>query len=277
LLIQGGGPTATALVTLARLGAQVAFAGAVGGDDYGRRILAGLAAEGVDCRAVQIDPAGTSQVAFIAVDRQARRTVFCHRGSARPLAVDDLPLALIRQARLLLLDGLPEAAALAAARAARAAGVITLLDGGSLRAGSRDLLPLIDHAVVSRRFARQLTGSDDPRDALLGLRAAGAREAVVTLGADGALALAANGGLLQQPAFPVAALDTTGCGDVYHGAYAFALLHGWSQAERLRFAAAAAALKTLALGGRTGIPRRAAIDALLAAHPEIAPHSVRLP
>ena len=267
ILTQGGGPVATALVTLARLGVEARFVGRVGDDDTGRRIRAGLEAEGVDCGGLLTDPGATSQFAFIAVDAAARRTIFWSRGSARPLQSAELPPELLAGARVLHLDGLQAEASLAAASRARKARVPTVLDGGTWREGTRELLPYIDHLVVSDRFARQVTGGGPVAGALDPLLDYGARAVTVTLGAGGSISRDHRGTTFHQPAFAVPATDTTGCGDVFHGGYLFGLLRNWPLAETVRFAAACAALKTRALGGRTAIPTLAEVEALLNEQP----------
>jgi sulfofructose kinase len=255
LLVQGGGPVATALVTLARLGVPTAFCGRIGGDAHGRQIRAGLRAEGVDCRKLLVDPEGTSQFAFIAVEAgSGHRNIFWSRGSARSLGAADVDVEFIRSARLLHLDGLAAPASCTAARIARRAGVTTVLDGGTFREGSADLLPLIDHLVVSERFAQAATHCEEPQAALEPLLAHGAQAVTVTCGARGSWTLSRCGEFFHQPAFSVNAVDTTGCGDVFHGGYIYALLQGWPLHRVVAFAAASAALKTRALGGRTAIP-----------------------
>ncbi len=267
LFYQGGGPVATALVALARWGISTAICGRIGEDEHGRRIRQELLAEGVDCRALGFDAGRSSQFAFIAVERDsARRTIFWNRGSARQLTAEDVDGdcgSLIASARVLHLDGLHLDAALAAAEIARKTGVTTVLDGGTLRPGVERLLPLIDHAVVSERFAEALA-PDNPEAALRQLLAYGCAAATVTQGADGCLTLERGGELFHTPAFAVAAVDTTGCGDVFHGGYLYGLAQGWPLRRTVRFAAAAAALKTRALGGRTAIPSLPELDVFLA-------------
>lgn len=263
VLIQGGGPVATALVTLSRLGVATALAGRIGGDDHGRQILRELLAEGIDCRSLLTDPGGTSQFAFIAVEEgSARRTIFWTRGTARPLAPSEVPRELILSARILHLDGLQRDGSLAAARLAREHGVVTVLDGGSWRPGTAELLPFIDHLVVSEKFARHVFG-DDPCGALEPLLEYGAGAVTVTMGAGGSHTLTAEGESFCQASFPVAAVDTTGCGDVFHGGYIFGLLQGWELRRTVRFASACAALKTRALGGRTAIPTLKEVEEFL--------------
>lgn len=265
LLVQGGGPVATALVTLARLGIPVAMVGAVGDDDFGQQIRQGLIAEVVDCAQLLQSPKTTSQVAFISVDQKGHRNIFWHRGSASPLLPDSFAAQLAAGVRILHLDGLHLEPSVVAAKIARSLNVVTVLDAGTLRPGMERLLPLIDHLVVSEKFACQFMQSNDLDSALRALLARGARAVTITRGAAGSLTLDAQGQSFQQPAFPVKVVDTTGCGDVFHGGYIYGLLQGWPLAQTVRFAAACAALKTRQLGGRSAIPSLAEVYALLAA------------
>ncbi|HKI51308.1 MAG TPA: PfkB family carbohydrate kinase [Geothermobacteraceae bacterium] len=261
---QGGGPVATALVTLQRLGVQTSFFGTIGDDDYGKRIVTSLVAAGVDTKYVQVDREGASQLSFIAVEQlQGRRNIFCHRGARRPFCLDAQAFQAVSAAAALLLDGTEPAAALEAASLARACQVPVVLDGGTLRDGVWELLPHCDHLIVSRKFADQICPGQ-PDVALDRLLEFGVEVAVVTLGASGCLALDRTGVRSKCPAFKVDVVDTTGCGDVFHGGYLYALLTGLSLPERLLFAAACAALKARQLGGRQGIPSLAEVERLLA-------------
>lgn len=270
MVIQGGGPCATALVTLARLGVDTAFVGRVGADGYGEMIREGLVNEGVDCRFLLTDPEGSSQVAFIVVDAAGHRNIFWHRGSARPLGGSDIDIGMISAASVLHLDGLQLEAAHFAAQVAREHQVATVLDAGTFRPGIEQLLPLIDHPVVSENFARQF-GGDDLRDILARLIACGGKAATVTLGGRGSLTLTTDGIFFRMPPFPVDVVDTTGCGDVFHGAYIYGLIQNWPLPRTVRFAGACAALKARALGGRTAIPALGEVRNFLDAHHPVQP------
>ena len=266
LLVQGGGPVATALVTLSRLGVPVAMIGAVGDDDFGTQIRDGLVHEKVDCTHLAQSPQSASQVAFVAVDDKEHRNIFWHRGTALAVLPEQLPNLLADSVRVLHLDGLYLDASITAAKMARQQKVTTVLDAGTLRPGVEELLPLIDHLVVSEKFARQFLGYDDPASAISGLSRHGVAAVTVTLGRSGSLSMDAGGQLVRQSAFAVDTVDTTGCGDVFHGGYIYGLLKDWPLARTIRFAAACAALKTRALGGRTAIPELREVESFLQRH-----------
>lgn len=263
LQMQGGGPVATAMVTLARLGIPVAFAGAIGDDEFGQKIYQGLLDEQVDCRPLVTMEGCSSQVAFISIDDQGHRNIFWHRGTASPQVTDAFQSLLSDPVRVLHLDGLHLESAVAAATIARERNLVTVLDAGTLRPGVEKLLPLIDHLVVSEKFACQLLNRDDPQSALGELIDYGAKAVTVTLGASGSFSLDSAGESFLQKAFPVDVIDTTGCGDVFHGGYIYGLLQNLSLRQTVRFAAACAALKTRAVGGRTAIPTLCEVNSFL--------------
>jgi len=263
LLIQGGGPAATALVCLARLGRRTAFVGRVGDDDFGRFIQEGLMAEGVDTAFLRVSPGADSQYAFILANSgQGTRTVFWTRSTAGEVRPDEIPAGLIRQARVLHLDGLMASASLAAARLAREAGTAVVLDGGTLRPHSRELAGMVDHLVVSETFAQAYAPDLSPAEAVRRLTDLGPKTVVITRGGGGSVGYD-GGEVIVLPAWEVEVVDTTGAGDAYHGGYIDGLLEGLDLEGRMRFAAVVAALNCTALGGRTALPRRDRVEALL--------------
>ncbi|NJM08663.1 sugar kinase, partial [Candidatus Gracilibacteria bacterium] len=153
-------------------------------------------------------------------------------------------------------------AALQAAQWVRAAGGVVMLDAERVKETTLDLLPHSDYQVVSERFARQATDSDDPAEGARILHERYGQVAVVTCGERGSW-LAAPGEFFHTPAFTVETVDTTGAGDVFHGAFMHGVLAGWSLRTTARFASAVAALKCRELGGRAGIPSLSEVQALL--------------
>jgi ribokinase len=254
LALQGGGPTATALVALARWGASCAFAGVIGDDLFGTIIAEGLAAERIDTTGLLVREGFSSQFSLIVAGReQATRNVFWRRPTGSPPRPDEIDRARIREARVLHTDGLFIEAALAAAREARQSGTTVVVDAGSLREGMLELAGLSDCFLASEPFARTLVGNGGPREACRRLGALGPEVVGVTLGGRGYVALAGDREI-EGAAYPVEAIDTTGCGDLFHAGFVHGLLQGWSVEACLDFGAWAASRVALRLGGRTGIP-----------------------
>ncbi|WP_322511786.1 PfkB family carbohydrate kinase, partial [Chloroflexus sp.] len=154
-------------------------------------------------------------------------------------------------------------AAIPAAQQVRAAGGRIMIDAERVKPAVMELLPLCDDIVVSANFARAVTGLSDLAAATRVLHERYQRLVVVTAGEAGSWAYAGDE-IIHTPAFPTQPVDTTGCGDVFHGALLFALLRNDPLPAALRFASAAAALKTRGLGGRSALPTLAEIEALLA-------------
>jgi sugar/nucleoside kinase (ribokinase family) len=256
----GGGQVATAMVACARLGLRAAFRGRVGDDADGREVLEGLEAEGVDIASALLGGAPTRH-ALVLVDRDGERAVVDRGHSSHPPhAVADAPLP---DARVLHLDATEPVQALQLAKLARAANSVVSLDIDHPAPGLDALWPLVDICITSRGVAEQVTGEANLEPALRKLAELTGGLVGTTLGADGA-ALLDDGHLLLSPAFTVAQpLDTTACGDTFRGALLCALVEGQPVAQALRFANAAAAIKTRDLG-RRGCPRRAEVNALLA-------------
>ncbi len=249
---QGGGPVATALVALSRLGVKTAFLGTVSDDLAGTEIKRGLKQEGVDVRGLVFKKGGRSQTAFILANRRnAKRTIFWKRPTVAELIPDEVKVELIKKSEFLLVDGLMADASIFAARVAKSRGIPVMLDGGRVREGMMELAELSDHIVCSEEFSRDLAPT--PRKALKELARLSPRAATITLGKRGSITWT-DGEVFHQDAFSVRAVDTTGAGDVFHGGYIYGLLRGWDIPKTVEFASALAALKCLEPGGRAGIP-----------------------
>jgi ribokinase len=254
MVIQGGGPVATALVALARWGVSCAFAGVVGDDLFGNMIRASLDDEGIDTSGLLIRKGFDSQFAFIVAEPGlGRRTIFWRRPTGSSPSLEEIDYDMIRKTKVFHTDGLFTEVSLAACKAAKEAGVQVVVDAGSLREGMLDLARWSDYFLASETFAKALMGEDKPLDACYKLAEFGPRVAGVTLGPKGYVALT-EGGIIERPAYPVEAVDTTGCGDVFHAGFIYGLIQGWNVEKSLDFAAWSAARVSLKLGGRAGIP-----------------------
>jgi len=262
LTTQGGGPVAQALVTLARLGANVGYIGRFGDDDAGIAMRRSLEDEGVDLAELQLERGATSAQCIILVDQATgKRSICAYHGTAGDVTVSSRSLDYVCSGRYLHLDGFSMEGALAAARAARTAGVRVCLDAGGPFERLREVIEATDILIANEQFALD-AGRGDYELGAARLRALGPRIVVATLGAAGSYTLTGNEAFLI-PSFPVDVVDTTGAGDVFHGAYLYGLLQRWPLRQVAVFANAAAALKCTRLGGRAGIPRLAAVESFL--------------
>lgn len=262
-LVQGGGPAATATVAAARLGLSTAFVGMVGDDEPGKWILRDFEAENVSTADMVIRRGHTSAIAYCWIDAPTgRRSVAWTRGTLPELVADEVNLELVRQARILHLDGHNPVAALAAAKEARRCQIPVMLDAGTLRDGVRELLPYVTILIASELFARQYSGEENLEKALFKLGEIGAEVTGITMGGRGSIALN-DKEVLHCPAYKIDAVDTTGAGDVYHAGFAVRYLETHDLMECMRFASAVSAIKCLQLGGRAGIPNRRQVDEFL--------------
>jgi ribokinase len=254
MVTQGGGPVATALVALSRWGLSCAFAGMLGDDLFGSMIKASLVGEGIDTSGALVRKGYESQFAFIVAEPElGRRTIFWRRPTGPPPSPDEIDYSIIRQARVLLTDGLFPEASIAACKAARDAGVQVVVDAGSLREGMLELARLSDYYLTSEAFAKALVGNDKAVEACYKLAEFGPRVVGVTLGDRGYVALI-DGRTIERPAYKVKAVDTTGCGDVFHAGFMYGVVQGWNVEKSLDLGAWSAAMVSRKLGGRAGIP-----------------------
>jgi sulfofructose kinase len=249
-----GGQVASAIVTCARLGLRSKYIGTVGDDLRGQLQLESLQSSGVDIAHVQQRKNCPNQSAFIVIDESTgERTVFWSRPECLKLTPEEIAPGQITCARLLHIDGHDTAAVEHAARIARAHGIPVTVDVDTLYAGFEKVLPCVDYLIASSEFPARWTGSEDPFDALRAIQARfGMKMAAMTLGAHGALAYI-DGRFEYSPAFVVNCVDTTGAGDVFHGAFCYSVLQQMPIAEALGFANAMAALNCTAAGARGGI------------------------
>jgi sugar/nucleoside kinase (ribokinase family) len=260
-----GGLTATALVAAARLGARCAYAGVLGHDELSGFALSCLVREGIDVSCAQRNSSARPIHSNIVVDQQhGTRNIFYDLEGVVGASIRT-PARLIRSCRVLFVDHMGVPGMVRAARLARRAGIPVVADlEMECDPQFPQLLALADHLILSRDFARAITGTRSPAQAVRKLARPDRQVAVVTCGDEGCWYLARGEAVARrQPAFKVGAVDTTGCGDVFHGAYAFALARGLGLEERIRFAAATAALKATRPGGQAGIPSLAAVRRLL--------------
>jgi sugar/nucleoside kinase (ribokinase family) len=244
---QFGGLTGTALVAASRLGARCAFAGCLGVDSFSNHVADNFTREGVDVSLAPRSPeaAVVHSVIVVGEDTGSRNIFFHVPGvmGADPNLPDD---ETIHSSKVLFIDHYGMEGNLRAARAARAGGTAVVADFEDDELPLFDeVLHLVDHLILSESFALRLTRQPNAARAAESLWHPQRAAVLVTCGREGCWSVSESGGpaAVHYPAFRVKAVDTTGCGDVFHGAYASALARGASLPERIRFAAAAAALK----------------------------------
>lgn len=262
-----GGQSASAAAAMARLGLATAYIGRFGDDEFGRRGLDSLRAEGVDVADVVTVPGATSQFAVVLVDRQSgTRTVVWNRHPGLTMTPGDVPARAVAAARVLHVDCHETAAVASAAADAQRAGTRTVVDVERVRPGIDSLLRHIDVIIAAEGFPAEYTGATSLGAALAALqRETGAAVVCVTLGHEGSLCLA-DGREIRTPAFPLQVVDSTGAGDVFRAGFIAGWLHGGESAEledMLRWANAVAALKCRSLGARTACPSLAELYAFL--------------
>lgn len=246
----GGGPAANAAMAAARLGCRAGFAGVLGNDSWGDMHVREFLREGVclDLLKRGTDP---TPLAAVLVKTDGSRAVVNSKGDNRFLSADALDLSGVSP-KVILFDGHEPALSPALARTAKERGIPTVLDAGSVHAGTRALADKVDFLVCSERFAWEWTEQYDPSVAA-GRLAGLAPSVVVTLGSKG-LVWKNRDGAGRTPAFQVDAVDTTGAGDVFHGVFTAGIALGWTWEKTLQFANAAGALACTKFGGRPAIP-----------------------
>jgi sulfofructose kinase len=260
-----GGLAANASIAVARLGGNCIFWGRVGDDLNGRPLLDALAGQGVDVSHCRLAPGGRTPVSAVLVDPQGERSIFSYRGEGLGTDPGWLPLHLIENAGAFLCDPRwPEGAARALDHA-RAHGIPTVIDGEKTETRILvELIPRVDHAVFSVPGLANYAPGLKPPEALRKALGDGCKVAAVTQGEQGTLWMTQEDPTPRRtPAFRVQATNTTGAGDVFHGAYALAIAEGQGIEATMRFASAAGGLR--ARDGAT--PHRDMVDALLASPP----------
>ena len=258
MIIQGGGPVATAVVTVSRLGGRSAMIDSIGDDWAADIVLRGLQSENVDVGLIERHPGHSTSISNILVSaRDGARAILWLPGSVPELALSEAQKRAIQSARFLHLNGRHWNACVEAAKLARAHNVKISFDGGAhrFRPELRTLVPLTDVCIVAKDFAEQYTSEADPATSAELLLRAGPGIVAVTDGIHGSWVCTKDGLSAHQPAFPFeATVDTTGCGDSYHGGFLAGLLRGYPPVRAATIASAVAGMNSQHLGGRTGIP-----------------------
>ena len=265
--MQGGGSSSNMLAALAVMGERTRFFGRIADDEHGRFILRGMQNLRIDTSMLSIEKDKVSPVCILEIDELSRRRkILRSRGNVTPLSPRDLPPGLLKDARMLVIDGSQPALQAAIAEKARDKGITVLLNASQLSGGMGELLSLSDVVIGSERFAHELAPSDDLGDSLREILNLGPRIALITMGESGSIGLEGSK-LVEQEALDVFVADTSGAGDAFAGAFAFANLHGWPLERAVPFANAAAGLVCRSIGARSALPTVEEVVAAMAGTP----------
>ena len=272
-LFVSGGCAANAAVAIARLGGRVCFAGPLGGpagaEPIGDRIVAALAAEQVDSAWCPRVAGVASSISSICIDPDGERAIVNYRDDRLAAARPADPRAIVASAAAVLADNRFPEFVLPICTAARARGIPVVLDADQPTRTTDALLGVASHVVFSAEGLRATAATHDLGAGLALIAATSPAFLAATDGQNGVFWRTPGmaGKSLWMPAFPIRPIDTLGAGDVFHGAFALALAEGREETFAMRFAAAAAAIKCTRFGGIGGAPRRAEVEALVAARP----------
>lgn len=248
LLGCGGGPAANAAIAVSRLGLTSAFSGYLGQDFYGEMHLHELAHHHVNTQLIVRDTSPTP-VSAVLVKPDGKRALINYKGSTKALPANAIDFSSIK-AKSILFDGHESHLSLSLLESAKDYGIPTILDAGSMHEGTAQLWNQVDYLVTSEKFAYHF--SDDIHKALNRL-AETSHAVVITRGDKGLIWQRGNqSGTLA--AFPVNAIDTTGAGDAFHGAFAVAVATNIKWLDILAYSSAAGALCCTKLGARQGLP-----------------------
>jgi len=268
-----GGKGANQAVACARLGAETTMVGRVGEDDFGRSLLAGLAADGVKVEPVQVTSGVASGVALIVLEEEGDNRIVVASGANAMIGAEDAARAeaLLDRCDVVLMQlEVPLAVVKRVAAAAKARDVRVVLDAGAATRDAADshLFASLDVLSPNEAETEVLTGLsvrtlEEARLAARALWEMGAAQVVLKLGSRGALWFRA-GVERHVPAFSIDPVDTTAAGDAFTAGLAVALASGEGMDECLRRASAAGALACLTLGAQPSMPTRAQVDVFLA-------------
>lgn len=251
--VLAGGQVATAVIACQQWGLRTRYIGKVGDDPAGELQRRELNRAGVESHLIVV-PDCLSQSSFILVDQPTgERTILYNRDARLGLKPEDLRRDWVSSSRLVHVDGHNAVAGTMAAKWARESGAVVTADLDHVYPGMDELLAVVDYPVTSRSFPEHWTGESDLFRAMKKVHERYKNRMVcTTLGQDGAVAWD-GARFWYAPAYRVTAVDTTGAGDVFHGAFAYGVLQGWPTERLLEFCCAAAGLNCTALGARGGI------------------------
>ncbi|MDD6681558.1 MAG: carbohydrate kinase family protein [Clostridiales bacterium] len=252
--VQGGGPCATALVAAQKLGVTTAYMGTIGDDPFGTFMMDDLKKWNVNTDYVKVIPDTVSFHAVVVLNQKtASRTCVWSKGTVAAPTAEDLNEEVIKNAKVLHLDGHMLDAAIYAAKKCKEWGVKVSHDAGGTYPGIEKLMEYVDWLIPSEEFALKMTGAATAEEAAQKLYETYHPELVVlTQGVKGGILLDEKG-MRHYDSYKVEVKDSNGCGDTFHGAFVAGKIHGLSNDDACKYASAAAAIKCTRLGARYGM------------------------
>lgn len=254
VVASGGGPTGTGLVAASKLGAACAIIAVLSSDSGGRFLKEDYQKYGVSTSLVEVCDGESFSATVLLNGATGSRTCLLNRGTLPKLTLTNAQIDEITASKVFMVDGNEMEAAIQAARLARLADTKVLYDAGGLYPNVERLLPFVNILIPSAEYALGLTKKATLEEAARDLFARFHPEIVViTNGSQGGI-LFDGSELRAYPAFPVQVADSNGAGDVFHGAFAFAVTKGWDYFKCCVFSSAVSALKCTKVGARRGVP-----------------------
>lgn len=251
----GGGPVATGLVAAAKLGCDTEYIGVLSDDAGGRFLKDDFKKYGVGTDNITVKSGYRSftSVIWLSAETSSRTCVF-DKGNLPPLELTEKQIQAVKNAELLMVDGNEMGAAVEAAKIARENGVKVLYDCGGLYDGVERLLTLTDIMIPSEEFAMGHTGASSAEEAAKKLyEMYNPQIVVVTQGKKGGLLYQGND-IVSYPIYPAKVVDSNGSGDVFHGAFATAVVEGFDYEKCCHFSSAVSAIKCTGVGARESVP-----------------------
>lgn len=251
----GGGPVATGLVAAQKLGEETAYIGVLSDDNGGKFLKEDFEKYGVETGLIEVKSGYRSfaSVLWLCADTATRTCVF-DKGDLPPLVLNDAQKQAIKEAQLLMVDGNEMDAAVEAAKIAKENGVKVLYDCGGLYDGVEKLLALTDIMIPSEEFSLGHTGCKTAEEAAKKLYETYKPEIIViTQGKNGGI-LYDGKNIVKYPIYPAKVVDSNGSGDVFHGAFAAAVVKGYDYLKCCHFSSAVSAIKCMGVGARESVP-----------------------
>ena len=270
---QGGGPVSTGLCAASRLGARCAIMSTFGDDSGGDFLKGEFLKDNVDISSSVTRPGASSNTCYVIVSRDSGyRTICGAGGTVGGLKREEIDFELIRAAKVLLIDGSSGQAGIYGAQFARENGVKVMLDAEMPGKQIREMIKHTDFLITSEECMYEYGESDDMKTCLTNAFSKGRHDIVgATLGEKGGIVYDGEN-FIEYPIYPAKVVDTNGCGDVFHGAFAYGYLQGFSTEKNCHFSSGVASMKCMKLGGRSGIPTMPQLVEWLTPYYDLAEH-----